>query len=278
MGHSHAQRWHVGGLSLLVLAVAVLVAAGAGRASAPLTVCPSGCAYTTISDALAHANNGDKILIGPGTYSGGFTISIDVSLVGAGADQTTISSGGVHNAPVVAIDGGVTATIRGVTISDGHNSGIINGGTLTLTDSTVSANDNVANGGGINNLTSGTLTLKSSTVSGNGVLDNGGGIFNSGTLTLTESTVSGNVAAGTIGGGIFNAGTMTLKNSTVSDNTAVSDGGGIFNYSTGMLTLKSSTVSDNTAADGGGIYNQGGTLTLRDSTVSNNTPNDCVGC
>ena len=52
------------------------------------------------------------------------------------------------------------------------------------------------NGGGIYN--GGTLTLTNSTVSGNTAwATRGGGIYNSGTLTLTNSTVSGNTAHAT---------------------------------------------------------------------------------
>ena len=81
--------------------------------------------------------------------------------------------------------------------------------------------------GGIDN--SG-IDLTNSTVSGNRGLTDGGGIFNSGTMILTNSTVSGNDSSGhnsASGGGIFNSGTMTLINSTVSRNGALGAGGGI---------------------------------------------------
>ena len=84
----------------------------------------------------------------------------------------------------MGINAGFTVNLSGVTIGSqtiGHAIG--NGGTLTLSDSTVS---NV-----------------------------GGGISNSGTLTLVNSTVSRNFA-GLIGAaGIDNFGTATLINSTV---------------------------------------------------------------
>jgi pectin methylesterase-like acyl-CoA thioesterase len=76
---------------VLVLAVAALMLAGVGNASAAtLTVCPSGCTYTTIQDALDAASTGDTIGIGPGTYDGGFTMK-SVTLRGAGAARTNIS-------------------------------------------------------------------------------------------------------------------------------------------------------------------------------------------
>ena len=123
------RAWRLG---LFALALAVLVLAGSGRASAAtLSVCPSGCTYTTIAAALGAAHDGDKIAIGAGTYSGGFMIDKSVSLLGAGASATAISGGG----QVVSVAGGQVATISDVTISGGSSSrgaGIYNGGTLTL--------------------------------------------------------------------------------------------------------------------------------------------------
>src|SRR5262249_47026288 len=67
-------------------------------------------------------------------------------------------------------------------------------------------------GGGLLNY--GTATLTNCTVSGNSA-GGGGGLLNYGTATLTNCTVSGN-SAGFGGGGVYNAGTATLINCTVS--------------------------------------------------------------
>ena len=68
---------------------------------------------------------------------------------------------------------GVTANIPGLTITDGHVSSSIYG-------------NSGSDGGGILNY--GTLTLAESTVSGNSATGVGGGIDNTGTLTVTNST------------------------------------------------------------------------------------------
>jgi hypothetical protein len=260
---------------LIVLAVAAAMASGTAWAAKPIIVCSSGCAYTTIQDAINAAPDRATITIAPGTY-GGFSVPgtnsglTNVTLVGAGAGETTVS--GVH----VVINSGESATIRGVTVTrasaplvgdDAHlGGGIFNSGTLTLKDSTVSSNGGGAFGGG-GILNGGTLTLKDSTVSNNGSGRTGGGILNWGTATLTDSTVSGNGAR--LGGGIYNTGTLTLKDSTISGNGG-RQGSGILN--SGTLTLNKSTVSGNSGADygGGGIFNYG-TLTLNHSEISGNT-------
>ena len=109
------------------------------------------------------------------------------------------------------IDGGVTASLSGLTISGGlatgHNGGgLLNYGTARLTDCTLSGNYAYAQdanphdytlvggyGGGLDNL--GTANLTGCTISGNSAVHgSGGGLDNSGTANLTDCTLSGNYA------------------------------------------------------------------------------------
>lgn len=222
-------------------------------------------------------------------------IAGNLTINGPGANTLAVqrsAAGGTPNFRVFTINSGMTVTITGLTIANGNfvgsasgGGGILNGGTLTLTNSTVSGNraeatsfDPTFGGGGIFN--SGTLTLTNSTASGNTATPStggGGGIFNSGgTLTMTNSTVSGNLANSFAhGGGILSpTGTVILINSTVSGNAAGSGGGfggGIY-MNNGTLTVTNSTVSDNSSGSyGSGIYFNLGTFTLTNVTVSGNT-------
>src|SRR5262249_44842217 len=152
-----------------------------GTATMPLTVCASGCAYDTVGAALAAAADGDTISIAAGTYSGGLTITKNVSILGAGAQATTISGGG----PVVFVRTGVTATLGQLTLSGGDfiaGGGIRNEGTLNLKQVTVSGNHSSCCGGGIANL--GSMTIKQSSVVGNSADDHAGGIDNDATMTI----------------------------------------------------------------------------------------------
>src|SRR5437870_750862 len=84
-----------------LIAVVALAGASVGRsAAAAKALCVGGphC-YTTIQAALNAAQDGDAIRVGAGNFAGGVTIERSVSLVGAGANATTISGGG----PVVTI-------------------------------------------------------------------------------------------------------------------------------------------------------------------------------
>ena len=187
-----------------------------------------------------------------------------VSIEGPGADLMSLRRYTGGNYKIFTVAAGVTATVSGLTISNGNGtdgSGIYNGGTLTLSNSVVSGNVNSDSGNSF-----------------------GGGIYNQGTLTLSNSTVSGNLViapygSGSYGGGIYNAGTLTVSDSTVSGNTVNNTGGlgnygaGIFNSSSGTSTVSNSTISNNTndGGYGGGILNDYGALTVTNSTISGNS-------
>ncbi|MDZ8226419.1 DUF4347 domain-containing protein [Nostoc sp. ChiVER01] len=269
---------------------------------------------TTLREAinLANATAGDDaIAFGriftdttPDTItltSGQLTITDDVTILGTGISNLTVS-GGNNASTVFEISGLATGvSINGLAIASGGikvnrnsilslantsvsgntaESGISNSGILSLANTSVFGNTQ----GGIYNL--GSLTLTGSSVYGNSWEDNrGGGIYNDGsngnigTLSLIDSSVSGNTAY--FGGGIYSGGTLRLTNSTVSGNTALEDGGGIYNagvdYDAGSAILINATISGNTALnDGGGIYNglaytSDNRLTLINNTINNNT-------
>ena len=231
------------------------------------------CTEQGIRDAIAEGGGPHGFdCDGPTTIVTSAEIVIDNDVTLDGEGNLTVDGDDDHL--VFSISEGVAAELRGLSVTRGTaatDAGIVNTGTLTLTDSTVSGN------GFSGIVNTGTLMLTDSTVSGNG----NSGIVNSGALTVTNSTVSENTNSGidndgtvmltdiTVsgnGGGIYNddGGTLTLTDSTVSGN-----GGGIYNGGGGRLTLTDSTVSGNRSS---GIYNDdGGTLTLTDCTVSGNT-------
>lgn len=203
----------------------------------------------SLRDAIAVATPGDTIAFGvTGTIAltlGQITIGKNLTIEGPGASSLTIS--GNNSSRVFNIwMSGVNVTISGVTIANGkagtNGGGIFNAGTLTVTNSTFSANRG-AWGGGIYNLD--TLTVTNSTFAGNSATYEGGGIDNGGTLTVTNSTLSANSAPS--GGGIYNGSgnSLTVNNSTFSANSATTSGGGIRNR--GTATLVNTIVANSTA-------------------------------
>jgi hypothetical protein len=281
-------------LSASCVGMFVLVAAGGGLASSgvafaaqkQLVVCQTGCSFSSIQAAIAAADDGDIVKVGTGTYAGSLTFAKSLTLIGAGAGNTTITQSGVDSA--IKVGPGVSTTIKAVAVvggqaevcdgngCNGQGGGISNSGVLKLVAATVANNQSAGTGGGVYN--DGTVTLIDCVVSGNRA-GSGGGITNLGTATLNDTIVRDNAGAqpsinGFSGGGIFNRGTLTLNDTTVSGNvvgtslTVGTAGGGIDN-SGGSVTLNDSVVSGNSAGRGGGISNAG-SVTLRDSAISAN--------
>lgn len=266
--------------------------------SPDLTVCASGCDFTTVQAAIDAAANGDKIgVLDPVHTEQGITVDKDVTILGQAPEGTIVQGHeqwreATHS--VFFIAEGATAILKDLTIRHGNpetdmesGGGIHNRGTVTLERCVVTEN-NASAGGGINNF--GSMTLIESTVSDN-VADGsgefytkcgtGGGIKGEqGPLVVINSTVSGNSSRGN-GGGIFVACkcVLELTNSTVSGNEATGgSGGGI--YIKGHGQLMNSTVAGNRAAAvGGGVYMEGsresgvirGRLDFTNTIIADNT-------
>jgi hypothetical protein len=264
----------------------VLAVAGAAQAfAATITVCPSGCEYTSIQAALPLVGVKDvTIRIGPGTYAGDLELVKDITLAGAGAGRTTIEGIPDGGAAVIYIKLGISVAISGVTIAGGathtYSGGVNNFGKLTLLDSVIRGNSG-SFGGGIFTYADATSTLIGCEVTGN-TAETGGGIWNGnirnaepGRSTLIDSTVSSNSATEESGGGIWNEGVLTLFNSTVSGNETV-HGGGLYDGPAGTAALSFSRVTSNSASDGGGLYDEGA-VTLKDTSLDSNEATDGGG-
>ena len=214
---------------------------GPGSLRQAITSAPSGATIL-----FANSLRGETITLS----SGPLVLNQNVNIDGLGASKLSVSGGG--SSEVFNVTGGVTATISGVTITDGvYNPGYYG----------------FAYGGGIVN--SGVLSLEDVVVSGNqaiGFFAEGGGIYNTGNLTLSHSEVTGNqansVEIGGSGGGIENAagGTLTVSHSIVSNNQVTSStsssirGGGIDNHHGGTATVVESTITGNAAVGGAGLF------------------------
>jgi len=256
-----------------LLAVGVPAASQAART---INVCASGCAFTTIGGAVAAAQAGDTINVQGGNYNENLTISIPLTIVGSGEGRTivasatsrepvfTLAANGVRISDLtvtgafdsegggVSVETGAIATLNAVTVRGNSASGIVNDGTLTLSQSIVTGNDasRGASGGGIRN--DGTATIRDSRISNNTATVDGGGIWSDGTLTVIDTTLNGNSAGAFIGHG----GGLAVRG--------------------GSATLQDVTIRNNTAFDAGGIFSQAGSsVTLHDTVVHNNSTPQC---
>jgi len=193
--------------------------------------------------------------------------------------------------------GGMGGTLIDSNVANGDGAvqgggGVFNvGGTLSITDATISNNVSNAtaagNGGGgilieggenntiIDTIISGNTANTSGTADGGGILLSGGA-----TLDISGGTISGN-SANRAGGGIENnASTVTLTDVTLggatpSDgNFAGVNGGGIHVSGAGSTDVIGGTVQNNVAGqEGGGLWNASGTMLIDGTTISDNSAN-----
>jgi fibronectin-binding autotransporter adhesin len=194
----------------------------------------------TLRDAISAGGTVTFAVPANSTINLASTLDVTTNVTIDGTTAPGLAINGNGSGSVFHIESAVTnANFSTVTIEGGSTSaggGILNEGTLTLTNCTIS-NNNATLGGGINN--SGTLSLSDCTVANNHTVSDGGGFLNTGTLSLSDCTVTNNTGDTSGGGGIkMEGGTLTLSNSIVSGNGNTVDIDGNF---TGDYNLIGST-------------------------------------
>jgi hypothetical protein len=191
----------------------------------------------------------------------------------SGADPVTLNgvtvTGCTVQEPAAA---SATGSSPGATGNEAFAAAIDAGGTLTLTESVVSDNRDVAGNGGAGSATEGP-----------GAGGGAGGPISANALVISDSVVKDNVAIGgdggaaaaagqtggtggqATGGGVNDATPVTITSSMISDNQALGGNGGAADGSGGGGTAG--------AALGGGLYlaNGSGAGSITDTTISGNT-------
>jgi len=258
-------------LALLIAALSSLVTPSTAAAAVQVSSLADDGSAGTLRVAIAGATAGDTITFAAnvtGTIvltDGPLNIDKNLTIDGPGAAVLSVSADNWRG--VIEVNRGVTATIDGLTITDGNSTtgyggGIYNARDMMLTNSTVSGNS-APHGGGISNV--GWLTITNSTVSSNSAGSGGGGIYNyASTMTLTSSTISGNTAAGG-GNGIFNSSAMTLSSTILanpggncSGSTGTDNGYNLASDSSCAFNAGTSLSSANPKLYPGGPQNNGG--------------------
>ena len=232
---------------------------------------PSGAGNVcSLRGAIQEANAQSHALVAlpAGTYTltrtgagedagatGDLDVTAGVTLLGASATSTFVQAGttatnGIDR--VLEVRPGGIARIQGVTLRNGrvtgNGGGVLNGGTLTLTDvgvETSTALGSPSSGGGLATEGGASITtLRRVLIAGNRaardanlLFPRGGGIgAEGGALTLENVTVSGNVAFA--GGGMSTRARTEMVNVTLANNDATESGtGDDLSVSTGTTTV-----------------------------------------
>lgn len=209
--------------AMLLTGIAAVLGGGASAATLCVDQNPrSGC-YATIGAAVAAAAAGDTIQIAAGRYAEDVHIVQAVSLVGAGANRTTIDAKGLANGVFIdGINGAATitpgsnalrsVTITGFTVKNANFEGILvlNASNVTLWANRVTGNDRA-------------LAISGSSISCPGIPpyetnegeDCGEGIHLLGT---DHSTVAGNDIDKNAGGILLSDDTGPTNANVISDN------------------------------------------------------------
>jgi len=201
------------------------------------------------------------------------TIEEDLSLQGS---EVTLSGAGEH---ACLRFNSVDLEIDGLTIQECYSSygaAIYGaGGSLTITNATLTNNSATYDGGAIEMFNGDSLWIEDSVISNNSSEEGGGGVAVTDVFstTIIGSTISENSASNDGGGVSVKYGyEVSIVNSTISGNNAGGDGGGLFVETFAGASLDGVTVDDNTAErDGGGIASFGGLHLHSGTRVENNT-------
>jgi hypothetical protein len=266
-----------------------------------LHVCPAGCDFARIQDAVNAAASGDTIEVAQGRYVENVRIvAKNLQIVGAGNGRTVVD--GASRDSVFTLGTGADSPFAEISISNlavTHGMATNGGGISVLAGAFanlqgVLAVSNVAhnNGAGIYINTPGapTTTIKGCAVHNNKVDQNttfttGGGIaIFSSIVTIDSSTITRNIVPLAGGGVAFTAGesgAVTITSSSIVDNQTQQDllnnifvggGGGVYfdGPGGGSLTVSKSDVSRNTSAGAAGGLETFGTAVISDTIVSRN--------
>lgn len=193
----------------------------------------------TIAHALDESDAGDIIQLSIGTFTESITINKDITISGAGEDDTIIQAHADEGSATTRV---ITATSSTVFIED-----------VTIRHGNITP----GNGGGISNGNGSDLTLTNVRIEDNAG-QNGGGLYTNSTSTATLNNVDfwGNTASATssIGGGFYNLGTATLADVLFINNDASGFGGGIAsNGVSSSLNLNDGEFRGNEAHTGGAL-------------------------
>jgi len=130
--------------TLLTAMTLVVVLAVSSMPAAAKTLCVNpggtqGC-FNTIGKAVAAAAANDTIKVGPGTYTEDVVIGMSLSVIGAGAEASTIDATGLSNG--VFVDGVDNPGLHGVTVAGFTIKNALNEGVLVVSASDVTIRDN----------------------------------------------------------------------------------------------------------------------------------------
>lgn len=179
-----------------------------------------------VQTAIDRADDGDAVVIAPGTYSENLSISKNLVIEGSPMSPSVID--GHQSGSTVFVDSGLRVALQNLWIMNGD----------------------ADEGGGVFNLGSYLFVLNSE-VTGNSALFEGGGLYNyEGALVIENSTIASNTAHE---GAAIQGWGARIWNSTITGNTSTGIFSQVFSSSVNSVKLWNSTVTENRAGESGSV-------------------------
>jgi len=225
-----------------------------------------GGGTTTVVDGGGRIGlNGEDVRQHFFVQSGGNLTLRNISLLDGG--------GGGGNGGAISVAGNGRVTIdssfltSNLTESGSDGGAIYSSGFLTVTNSTLGANEarTVGGDGGAIYINGDVTVIRDSYLINNQAQNGGAMRLVGGALTLERTAVRSNIARGHGGGLHIESNAGAIVNATFSNNQA-DRGGGI--YKIGSTPLTNVTIHENRADLGGGIFNQSGLPVLKNTIVA----------
>ena len=253
-----------------LLSTVALTISSVTASAETITVCASGCDYTSINAAINAASDGDVIQLAAETYFEGEQIDTDgkaITLRGvldkAGEPASVLDGAGTHRVLICQSSETKSTSFENLLIQNGYGQiEEIAGGQYEI-------------GGGVCNRSASSPVFVNCTFMSNWA-DFGGGMLNdTSSPALTNCTFTSNSAD--IGGGMYNydSSSPTLSNCTFASNSADSVGGGMINSQSSPTlsncTFTNHSADDGSSIDGSGMYNLESSPALTDCTFASNS-------
>jgi hypothetical protein len=248
--------------------------------------------FPGIGAAILAAQNGDTVLVSPGTYFEQVSFQGKaITVASESGPAVTVLDGQGLTPVLMSSNETAQSVLRGFTITHGNGNGIsLFGASPTIEENIITANS------GCNNVT-GVLsffaspTIRHNTITNNvdlcGFSSQGGGILingNAGSANapiartqILNNTITGNQTSSQGGGGIAitGGGNALIQSNTIESNSTTGNGGGIYIENGSTADIVQNLIDNNTAAVGGGIHQTlasffPGSLMLN-NTVANNS-------
>ena len=237
----------------LVLLSLALLSIAATQSPAETLLVPGG--YATIQQAIQASNDGDVVVVEPGTYFETINfLGKNITVTGTDPDDPDVVAGTVINGggrgSVVTFNSGETrqAVLTGLTISGGY-------GTVNPV-----FGSQIVWGAGIY-CAGASPTIKKNVMSNNNV----------------PITISGQSVIEHYGGGIACLDSNALITNNIIKNNAVFAGAGVFTYPTGNPTISNNLIYNNSAYVGGGVVLLFAGRLINNTIVGNDSSNDIQG-